>query len=100
MLANAGLPTILSVSHIVPLLIGDANLCKEASDLMMSKHKIFVQPTIVVGTERLSFTPSRLQNDEHMIKPIAALADVWGVLGIRQFQQMQSKIDHVTRCLQ
>jgi len=86
MLQEAGLPVLPSESHIVPLIIGDARLCKQASDLLLEKYKIYVQPinypTVPRGTERMRFTPGPLHNDRMMKHLVSSLSEVWKELGI------------------
>ena len=68
-------------SHIVPVVIGNAKICKDFTDTLLHDFGIYVQPinypTVPRGQERLRLTVTPFHNEE-MIKDMAnALALLW-----------------------
>src|SRR5262252_7134867 len=82
----AGLPVMRNDTHIVPVFVGDPERCKRASDLLLERHAIYIQPinypTVAKGSERLRITPSPYHDDGLIDELAEALVDVWGELGL------------------
>ncbi len=84
--ADAGLPVMVSNTHIVPLMVGDPVKAKKISDILLAEYGVYVQPinypTVPRGTERLRFTPGP-QHTEVMMRDLTrALVEIWGRMDI------------------
>jgi 5-aminolevulinate synthase len=86
-LREAGIPMMSSQSHIIPVPVGDPDICRKASALLLEKFAIYIQPinypTVPRGTERLRITPTPFHNDQLIEDLTNALCEVWDALGLQ-----------------
>jgi 5-aminolevulinate synthase len=87
-LGEIGIPVVPGPSHIIPVLVGDAALAKEASDTLLSKHKIYVQsinyPTVARGEERLRITPTPGHTAEQITHLVQSIESVFNQLDLKR----------------
>lgn len=86
MLQNKGLPYIHAPSHIVPVMVGEPDLCRKLSTILLERFGIYIQPinypTVARGTERLRITATPFHDDHMMEQLVNALDTLWDELAI------------------
>lgn len=94
-LSDLGIPVMPNPSHIVPVLVGNPHLAKEASDILMHKHRIYVQainfPTVSRGTERLRITPTPGHTNDLSDILLDAMEDVWSTLQLPRVRDWEAQ---------
>jgi 5-aminolevulinate synthase len=87
-LSAKDIPVIPNPSHIVPVLVGNAEVARKASDMLLEDWGIYVQainyPTVPVGQERLRITPTPGHVREYREHLVQAFDAVWKQLGIKR----------------
>ncbi|TID19513.1 5-aminolevulinate synthase-like protein [Venturia nashicola] len=82
------IPVMDNPSHIIPCLVGNAEVARAASDMLLEKWGIYVQainyPTVPVGQERLRITPTPGHVKEYRDHLVEAMDDVWNELDIKR----------------
>lgn len=80
-LDQGGMPYMKGQSHIVPLIVGEPNCCREVTDLLMNRYDIYVQPinypTVPRGTERLRLTATAAHDIADIERMTNILSELW-----------------------
>ena len=100
-LTDLQIPFLENDSHIIPIHLYDPRLCKEAANLLLEKHGIYIQPifypTVPKGDERfrVTITPRHEAGDiDHFLD---SLDDVWKVMDLRRSEESQEEKPAVSR---
>lgn len=95
------IPFLENDSHIIPIHLYDPRLCKEAANLLLEKHGIYIQPifypTVPKGDERfrVTITPRHEASDiDHFLD---ALDDVWKQMDLKRSDSDQEDKSAVSR---
>ena len=76
-LREASLPILEGDTHIVPVMVNNADNCSRICQYLLNEHQIYVQPinypTVPKGTERLRLTPGPFHSDRMIDNLVRAL---------------------------
>jgi len=85
-LIEAGLPVMNSPSHIVPVMVGNAEQASAICDRLLDEYGIYIQsinyPTVARGEERLRIVPNPHHTPAMIDELVYALVDVWTKNGL------------------
>ena len=100
-LRDLEIPHLDNDSHIIPIHLEDPRLCKEAANLLIEEHGIYIQPvfypTVPKGDERfrVTITPKHQATDIQGF--LSSLDQVWNKLSLRRERLSETVNKQVTK---
>ncbi|KAL1116112.1 hypothetical protein AAG570_005607 [Ranatra chinensis] len=86
-LIEFGFPVEPTKSHIIPIRIGDPQLCTKVSDVLLKTKGHYIQainyPTVRRGEEKLRLAPTPHHTKIMMDEFVADLLEVWHAVGLK-----------------
>ena len=97
-LRNAGLPILEGDTHIVPVMVNNADQCTRICQFLLNERQIYVQPinysTVPKGTERLRLTPGPFHSDSMIDDLVDALQMAFSQIDPKQPNRL---VNHILR---
>ncbi|EFR02787.1 5-aminolevulinate synthase [Nannizzia gypsea CBS 118893] len=92
-MAQFDLPVLPNRSHLVPVMVGDAELTRRVADILFEEYDIYVQPinspSVAVGMERLRVNPTASHSPAQQDAFVRALVEIWERLNLRKASDWQ-----------
>jgi len=100
-LRDLEIPHLDNDSHIIPIHLEDPRLCKDAANLLIEEHGIYIQPvffpTVPKGDERFRVTITPKHQAEDIKRFLSSLNQVWDKLRLRRESYAFSQKSQVTK---
>ena len=100
-LRDLRIPFLENDSHIIPIHLYDPRLCKEAANLLLEKHGIYIQPiffpTVPKGDERFRVTITPRHEASDIDNFLSALDDVWTTMDLKRSDSIEEEKPAVSR---
>ena len=99
-LKESSIPFLENDSHIVPIHLYDPELCKEAANVLIEEHGVYIQPifypTVPKGDERFRVTITPKHSAEDIQTFVGALDQVWSKLDLKRSKKEKSKFNNIS----
>lgn len=100
-LRDLRIPFLENDSHIIPIHLYDPRLCKEAANLLLEKHGIYIQPiffpTVPKGDERFRVTITPRHEASDIDNFLSALDDVWTTMDLKRSDTIEEEKPAISR---
>jgi len=100
-LRDLEIPHLNNDSHIIPIHLEDPRLCKNAANLLIEEHGIYIQPvfypTVPKGDERFRVTITPKHQAEDIKRFLSSLNQVWDKLSLRRESYASAQKSQVTK---
>ena len=100
-LRDLEIPHLDNDSHIIPIHLEDPRLCKNAANLLIEDHGIYIQPvfypTVPKGDERFRVTITPKHQAEDIERFLSSLNQVWDKLSLRRESYASGQKPQVTK---
>ena len=100
-LRDLEIPHLDNDSHIIPIHLEDPRLCKNAANLLIEDHGIYIQPvfypTVPKGDERFRVTITPKHQAEDIDRFLSSLNQVWDKLSLRRESYSSNQKSQVTK---
>ena len=100
-LKDLKIPHLDNDSHIIPIHLEDPKLCKEAANVLIEEHGIYIQPvfypTVPKGDERFRVTITPKHQAIDIERFLGCLDSVWNKLSLRRQQHSPQDLEKIRK---